>query len=104
MLSDVFTNVVHALTRRLQALLELALGFYLGLAERHLYAAMSVNFAFARRFDGQENHVLELIHDRRLHSVGLRRWHAPERLQGQYHVAEAMHGVVDVFADFQVSF
>ena len=92
------------LAGRLEALLELGLGLHLGLAQRHLHAAVSVDFAFARSLDRQEDHVLEFVDDRRLHSVGLRRRHAAERLQRQHHVAQLVHGVVDVLADFEVSF
>src|SRR3984957_11164641 len=72
MLRDVLANFVKALARRLQTLFELRLGLYLGFAQRHLRPAVRVDFAFARGFDGKENHVLELVHHRRLHSVRLR--------------------------------
>ena len=89
----------------LEALLRTpALAFDLGFAERHLHAAVSVDFAFAGGLDRQEDHVLELVDHRRLHAVGLRRRHAAERLQRQHHVAELVHGVVDVLADFEVAF
>ncbi len=72
--------------------------------QRHLHAAMRVHFALARCFDGKEDHVLELAHNPRLHAIGLRRWHAAERLQRQHHVAEMINRVVDVLADFHVTF
>ena len=53
---------------------------------------------------GQEDHVLELVDHGRLHAIRLRRRHAAERLQRQHHVAELVHGVVDVLADFEVTF
>ena len=52
---------------------------------------------------GQEDHVLEFVDHRRLHSVRLRRWHAAERLQRQHHVAEMMDGVVHVLADLEMA-
>ncbi len=52
---------------------------------------------------GQEDHVLKFVDHRRLHSIGLRRRHAAKRLQRQHHVAELVHGVVNVLAYFKVS-
>src|SRR5215467_3516610 len=101
-LFDVCANVVKALARGLEALFELGLRLDLRLSERHLDAAVSIDFAFARSLDGQENHVLELVYDRGLHAVRLRRRHAAERLQSQYHVAELVNGVINVLSDFQV--
>ena len=86
-----------------EALFEFGLGLHLGLSERHLDAAVGIDLAFAGSFDGQENHVFEFVDHRRLHSVRLRRRHAAERLQRQHHVAELVHGVVDVLADFEVA-
>ena len=94
----------HALAGRLEALLELGLGLDLRLAERHLHAAVRIDLAFAGSLDGQEDHVLEFVDHRRLHPIGLRRRHAAEWLQRQHHVAELVHGVVDVLADFEVPF
>ena len=71
--------------------------------KRHLHAAVGVDLALARGFDGQENHVLEFVDDRRLDAVGLRGRHASERLQRQHHVAQFVHGVIDVLADFEMS-
>ena len=85
-------------------MLELGLRLYLGFAQRHLHAAVSVHFAFAGGFDGQEDHVFEFVDHRRLHSVRLRRGHAAKRLQCQHHVAELVDGVVNVLADFEVAF
>ena len=62
-----------------------------------------VDLALAGGFDGQENHVFEFIDDGGLHSVGLRRRHAAERLQRQHHMAELVNRVVNVLADFEVS-
>ena len=51
MLVNIFTDFGHALARGFQALLELGLCLYFGLAECHLHAAVRINFAFARSFD-----------------------------------------------------
>src|SRR5580693_8202839 len=51
MLGDEFPDLVQTLARGFQALFEFGLGFHLGLAQRHLYAAMGVHFAFAGGFD-----------------------------------------------------
>ena len=104
MLLDILTDFVQALTRGLEALLKLRLGLHLGLPKRHLNAAVRIDLAFARSFDRKEDHVLELIDHGGLHPIGLRRRHAPERFQCQYHVAEFMHRVVNVLTDFQVPF
>ena len=103
MFVNVLANFCHALACGLEALLKLGFGFDLGLAERHLHAAVSIDFSFARSFNGQENHVFKLVDHRRLHSVGLRRRHASERLERQHHVAQFVNRVVHILADFQVS-
>ena len=104
MLGDVVLDVLQALARGPQGLLEFRLGFGLGVAQGHLHAAVRVDLALSGRFDGQENHVPELIDDRRLHAVGLGRRHAAERLQGQHHVAQVMDRVVDVLAHLEMPF
>src|SRR5262249_44897443 len=69
MLVNVFANFHHALAGGLQALLELGLGFDLGFAERHLHTAVCVDFAFARSFNRQEDHVFEFVDYCRLRAV-----------------------------------
>ena len=81
MFVNVLSTFRHALARGFEALLELGFGFDLGLAERHLHAAVSIDLAFTRSFNRQENHVLKFVDHRRLHSVRLRRRHASERLE-----------------------
>ena len=80
-----------------------SLGLDLGLAERHLHAAVGVDLALAGGLDRQEDHVLELVDHGRLHAVGLRGGHAAERLQRQHHVAQVLVRVVDVLGDFEVA-
>ena len=104
MLADVVLNVVQPFAGRLQRLVEFHAGLYLGFAQRHLHAAVSVDLAFARGLDGQEDHLFEVIGHSGLHAVRLRRRHAAEGLQRQHHVAELVLGVVNVLADFEVSF
>jgi len=53
----------------LQRLGEFLLGLALGFAQRHLHAAVSVDFAFARGFHGQIDHVLEVGDHRRLRAI-----------------------------------
>jgi hypothetical protein len=53
---------------------------------------------------GRKIMSLNLLIDRRLHAVRLRRRHAAEGLQRQHHVAELVHGVVNVLAHFEVPF
>src|ERR1700756_737245 len=78
MLVDVLANLAHGLAGRLEAFFELGLGFNFCLPERHLHAAVCVDLAFAGSLDRKEDHVLELVDDRRLHTIGLRRRHASE--------------------------
>src|SRR5579864_7075409 len=72
MLGDIFANFVQALARGLQTLFELSLRFYLGLAQRHLHTAVRVDLSLTRGLDGKENHVLELVDDGGLNTIGLR--------------------------------
>jgi hypothetical protein len=80
MLIDVTADFLEALACRFETLLEFSFGFDLGFTEGHLHAAVCVDFAFARSLDGQEDHFFEFVDYGRLHSVGLRRRHAPEGL------------------------
>src|SRR5271163_3091204 len=61
MLVDIAADFLEALACRFEALLEFSLGFDLGFAERHLHAAMCVDFTFSRRLNGQEDHVFEFV-------------------------------------------
>src|SRR5580692_1593592 len=103
-LGNEFPDLLHSLASGFQTLLEFGLGLYSGLAQSHLYATVSVDLTFARSFDGQENHFFEFVDDGGLYAVRLRRRHAAERFERQHHVAKAVHGVVNVFADFEVTF
>src|SRR5580704_2087559 len=103
MLVNVAADFLEALSCRFEALLEFSLGFDLSFAEGHLHAAVCVDFALTRSLDRQEDHVLEFVDYSRLHSVRLRRRHAPEGFQRQYHVAELVNGVIHILADFEMS-
>ena len=72
MFRDIGLQFVSGFADLLQHVFELELGFGFGLAQRHLYAAMSVDLALARSFDRQVDHVLVMRHHRRLRAVGLR--------------------------------
>src|SRR5664279_4203179 len=104
MLGNVVLDVLQPFAGGLQRLLEFHAGLDLGFAQRHLHAAVRVDLPFAGSFDGQENHLLEVVGHRRLYAVRLRRRHAAERLQREHHVAETVLGVPDVLADFEMSF
>src|SRR6202035_3513442 len=68
---NILANLLHCLAGRTQALLELEFGLHLGLPQRHLRPTMRVTLASARGHDGEKDHVLELVDDCRLNSVGL---------------------------------
>src|ERR1700740_323026 len=103
MLVDVAADLLEALACRFEALLKFSLGFDFGFAESHLHAAVGVDFCFARSLDGQEDHVFKFVDYRRLHSVRLRRRHAPEWFQRQHHMAKLVNGVIHVLAYFKMS-
>src|SRR5580692_1719016 len=71
MFGNVAPDLVQTFSGRLQTLLEFRFCFDLRFAECHLHAAVSVHFAFPGSFNWQEDHVLELVDHRRLHSVRL---------------------------------
>ena len=72
MLRNVLADLRHGLAGGLQALFEFALGFHLGFAERHLHAAVGVDFTFTRGLDRQEDHVFEFVNYGGLYAVRLR--------------------------------
>ena len=72
MIGDVTFQIVEPLAGRLDDSLEFALGLSFGFTERHLHAAVGVDFTFARGLDRQKDHVLEFVDHRRLHAIGLR--------------------------------
>src|SRR5580704_15509919 len=74
-----------------------------GFRERHLDAAVGIDFALARSLDWQEDHVFKFVDYPRLHTVRLRGRHAAKGLERQHHVAEMVHGVVDVLAYFHLA-
>ena len=51
MLLDVLADFLETFASGLQTLLELRLGFYLGLPKRHLHATVRVDLAFAGSLD-----------------------------------------------------
>src|SRR5262249_8751934 len=61
MFLDVAVDFLERLAGGLEAVLEFGFRLDLGFAERHLHAAVGVDFAFARSFDRQEDHVLEFV-------------------------------------------
>src|SRR5215472_15991236 len=78
MFVDVLANLRHRLAGRLETFFEFGLGFDLRLAQRHLHSAVGIHFAFAGGFNGQEDHVFELVDDSRLHAIRLWRGHTSE--------------------------
>src|SRR5262245_12067465 len=72
MSSHKIAQLLQALACRLQHLLELLTSLDLGLAQRHLDAAMGVDLAFARGLDRQEDHFAEMVRYTRLRAVRLR--------------------------------
>ena len=63
---------------------------------------MGVDFALARGFNRQKDHLRKAIDHGRLHAIGLRGGHAAERLERQHHVAESVRGVVDVLGHLEM--
>src|SRR5271166_1052777 len=63
---DVVAQIVERFACLSQDAVELRPRLGLRLGQRHLYAAMGIHLAFARGFDGQEDHVLEFVDDPRL--------------------------------------
>jgi hypothetical protein len=101
-LGDERLHIIEALAGGLERLLEFPFGLGLRFAERHLHAAVRVDLPFARRFDGQENHVLEVIHHGGLDAIRLRGRHAAEGLEAEDHVRLLVHRVVDVLGDLEM--
>src|SRR5580704_4542243 len=102
MMIDVGSQLFERLPCLLQNTVELGACLSLGFCKCHLNSAVRVDFAFARSFDWQEDHVFILVYDSGLNAIRLCGGHAAEGFESQNHMTEMIHGVVDVFAYFHV--
>ena len=100
---DEGSNILNLLARACKRFLKFRLCFRLCFAQSHLDTAVRINFPLSRCFDGEKDHVFEPAGDGRLDPIRLGGRQTAEGFQAQYHVAEFVLVIVDIFAHFQVS-